>query len=199
MEKLILRRDVVTLEDATKQVQAWMDSDIHEAADIVYSVLAHSEASIQFWTLPHQGLPYKIDDLHSWSYAMCFIESRCWDKEYRSQRDELVEQGGMRDRQMDRIKDVALLCSDFAELFAGARKRAVERGIESGADLEFLKSKNMWEFADKTPKNRLVSITRLLASISDLSSGKAKLRELAKAFSEAYDGDKTMIYLQGPE
>lgn len=197
MVNLVLRKDVMSLKEATKQVQTWVDVDIHEAADLVYSILEHHDAPIQFWKLPINGLPFKDTDPATKGYLTEFRESRWWDDDHQREQEELRKLAGVKySQRLDKIEDVALLRTDVDKLFAGARKRASERGDGRG-DPEFIKSKNMWESATAMPKNRLVSITKLCAALSSHSGEKAPTWEFVSAFSDAYDGDKTMIYRGG--
>lgn len=195
MSNFVLRKDVMSLKEATKQVQVWVGADIHEAADLVFDILAFHDSPIQFWKLPMSGLPFKDTNPGTKGYMTEFIESRWWDEDHQREREELCKLAGeKRYQRLDKIEDVALLRIDVDKLFAGVRKRAIERGDGSGGDPEFIKSKNIWEFAKAMPKSRLVSINHLFAALSSHSRGRAPSWEFAKAFCHTYDGDKMMIY-----
>lgn len=178
MQELVLRKDVVTLKDTTEQIQSVLDVDIHEAADIVLAVLRAHGPSIQFWIIPSRGLPYKDDEpaqTRQWSSE--WLESKWWDKDHQQRQSEVREMLGTKPFQAEvKIEDMAILRKDAYRLF-------LSDALDALADSRTAE-----------PKNKLISITKLLSSIADLSDGKVEVSELARAFSDIYDADRTMIY-----
>lgn len=181
MQELVLRSDVVTLKATTVQLQSDLSIDIHEAADIVLGVLREHGSSIQFWIIPARGLPYKDDEpAQKRRCSNEWLESKWWDKEHQERQNELLEMSGAKTfRDEIKIEDMAILRKDAYRLFfSDALVIVADR-------------------CTAEPKDKLVSITKLLSSIANLSDGRAEASELAKAFSDIYDADRTMIYQSG--
>jgi hypothetical protein len=177
MDSLVMRSDVVTLKATTEQLQGDMGIDVHEAADIVLAVLRKHGSSMQFWKIPSRGLPYKDDEPRQRHYSNEWLESRWWDQEHQQRQHEIRELAGVTSNpDDDRIEEMALLRKDAYRLFFS----------------EFLDE--VMGRCTAMPKDRLVSITKLLSLISVFSDGKAQIPELARAFSDVYDPQRTMIY-----
>lgn len=170
MDGLVLRGDVVTFQDITYQIQEKLDVDIHEAVDIVYEAMLKREDAMNYWRLPHEGVPVKLDhgEYSRHDFSSSFFNSRWWDTQWRAKLQTSSESFGTTDPDMENIEGLAILRSDVPKYFPflqGAfitQKIAIEVDPSDlpaeldAANMAFRAVRNGYGDQSATARNRIV-------------------------------------------
>jgi hypothetical protein len=178
MNELVLRSDLRTIKELTQEIQSRLSIDIYEAADVFLSAWRKNAKSIALWEIRTRGLPHLVDEQVRNDFVNQWFESRWWDQDHQDRQSELRTLSGVAvDPYEIKIEDLAISKKDC--------RRYVLSDISDVANA----------LCKAMPRDRLVSITKLLLSIAHHSGGKVSSNELSFAFSDLYDADKTMMFL----